>query len=93
MALLFAATKTRPVFWDFTTGLKVLWYVLAVFSVLVFALRRLATGRGASAMATAVRGRRSHGASSPDGSPPARAWCSHTARSSGATTRPAGRTA
>ena len=36
MALLFAATKTRPVFWDFTTGLKVLWYVLAVTSVLVF---------------------------------------------------------
>jgi Fe-S oxidoreductase/nitrate reductase gamma subunit len=36
VALLFAATKTRPVFWDFTTGLKVLWYTLAVFSVLVF---------------------------------------------------------
>ena len=31
-----AATKTRAVFWDFTTPLKVLWYVLAVASVLVF---------------------------------------------------------
>ncbi len=36
MALLLAATKTRPVFWDFTTPLKVLWYVLAVVSVIVF---------------------------------------------------------
>jgi Fe-S oxidoreductase/nitrate reductase gamma subunit len=36
VALLLAATKTRPVFWDFTTGLKVLWYVLAVISVIVF---------------------------------------------------------
>ena len=36
MGLLFAATKTRPVFWDFTTPLKVLWYVLAVISVFVF---------------------------------------------------------
>ena len=36
MALLLAATKTRPVFWDFTTPLKVLWYVLAVISVMVF---------------------------------------------------------
>ena len=34
--LLLAATKSRPVFWDFTTPLKVLWYVLAVLSVLVF---------------------------------------------------------
>ena len=34
---LLAATKSRPVFWDFTTPLKVLWYVLAVLSVLVFA--------------------------------------------------------
>ena len=31
-----AATKSRPVFWDFTAPLKVLWYVLAVLSVLVF---------------------------------------------------------
>ena len=31
-----AATKTRAVFWDFTTPLKVLWYVLAVASVMVF---------------------------------------------------------
>jgi Fe-S oxidoreductase/nitrate reductase gamma subunit len=36
VGLLFAATKTRPVFWDFTTPLKVLWYVLAVISVFVF---------------------------------------------------------
>ena len=35
-ALLGAASETRPVFWDFTTPLKVLWYVLAVISVLVF---------------------------------------------------------
>ena len=34
---LLAATKSRPVFWDFTTPLKVLWYVLAILSVLVFA--------------------------------------------------------
>ncbi|MBV9425626.1 MAG: (Fe-S)-binding protein [Solirubrobacterales bacterium] len=33
---LLAATKSRPVFWHFTTPLKVLWYVLAVLSVLVF---------------------------------------------------------
>ena len=33
---LLAATKSRPVFWHFTVGLKVLWYVLAVLSVLVF---------------------------------------------------------
>jgi Fe-S oxidoreductase/nitrate reductase gamma subunit len=36
VTLLLAATKTRPVFWHFTVGLKVLWYVLAVASVLVF---------------------------------------------------------
>ena len=36
MAFVLAATKTRPVFWHFTTPLKVLWYVLAVASVLVF---------------------------------------------------------
>jgi Fe-S oxidoreductase len=36
VALLLAATKTRPVFWDFTVGLKILWYVLAVASVVVF---------------------------------------------------------
>jgi Fe-S oxidoreductase len=34
--LLAASSETRPVFWDFTTPLKVLWYVLAVLSVLVF---------------------------------------------------------
>ena len=44
--------KTRPVFWHFTLGLKIAWYVLAVLSVLVFAygvLRPLAKyrrGRG-----------------------------------------------
>ena len=32
-----AAVKTREVFWDFEPALEVLWYVLAVFSVLVFA--------------------------------------------------------
>ena len=36
MALVLAATKTRPVFWDFTVPLRVLWYVLAVTSVIVF---------------------------------------------------------
>jgi Fe-S oxidoreductase/nitrate reductase gamma subunit len=35
MLFLLAATKTRPVFWHFTVGLKVLWYVLAVASVAV----------------------------------------------------------
>ena len=29
---LLAATKSRPVFWDFTAPLKVLWYVLAGIS-------------------------------------------------------------
>ena len=44
--------KTRPVFWHFTLGLKIAWYVLAVLSVLVFlygVLRPLAKyrrGRG-----------------------------------------------
>jgi Fe-S oxidoreductase len=33
---LLAATKSRPVFWHFAVGLKVLWYVLAILSVLVF---------------------------------------------------------
>ena len=37
MALLLAATETRPVFWHFTVGLRILWYVLAVASVVVFA--------------------------------------------------------
>ncbi len=37
MLLLLAATKTRPVFWHFTVGLKIVWYVLAVASVAVFA--------------------------------------------------------
>ncbi len=36
MALLLAATETRPVFWHFATVLKVLWYLLAVASVAVF---------------------------------------------------------
>jgi Fe-S oxidoreductase/nitrate reductase gamma subunit len=36
VAFVLAATKTRAVFWDFTTPLRVLWYVLAVASVLVF---------------------------------------------------------
>ena len=31
-----AATQSRPVFWHFTVGLKITWYVLAVISVLVF---------------------------------------------------------
>jgi len=34
--LLLAATKSRPVFWHFTLGLRITWYVLAVASVLVF---------------------------------------------------------
>jgi Fe-S oxidoreductase len=34
--LLLAATKSRSVFWHFTLGLKITWYVLAVLSVLVF---------------------------------------------------------
>ena len=33
----FAAEKTREIFWDFEPALEVLWYVLAGFSVLVFA--------------------------------------------------------
>ena len=33
----FAAEKTREIFWDFDPALEVLWYVLAGFSVLVFA--------------------------------------------------------
>ena len=51
MALL-AATKTRPVFWDFTPWLKVLWYLLAVASVAVFVygcwrpIRRYRRGTG-----------------------------------------------
>jgi len=36
VALLLAASKTRPVFWHFTVGLKIVWYVLAVASVVVF---------------------------------------------------------
>ncbi len=36
MALLLAASQTRPVFWHFTVGLKIVWYVLAVASVVVF---------------------------------------------------------
>jgi Fe-S oxidoreductase/nitrate reductase gamma subunit len=35
--LLIAASETRPVFWHFVTWLRVVWYVLAVSSVLVFA--------------------------------------------------------
>jgi Fe-S oxidoreductase len=35
--LLVASVKTRPVFWGVSGGLKVLWYVLAVLSVFVFA--------------------------------------------------------
>jgi len=31
-----AASQTRPVFWEFTLGLKITWYVLAILSVLVF---------------------------------------------------------
>ena len=31
-----AATQSRPVFWHFTAGLRITWYVLAVISVLVF---------------------------------------------------------
>jgi ferredoxin len=30
------AVASRPVFWDFTVGLRVLWYVLAVASIAVF---------------------------------------------------------
>jgi Fe-S oxidoreductase/cytochrome b561 len=35
-ALLSAASETRPVFWHFATWLRVLWYLLAGLSVLVF---------------------------------------------------------
>ena len=35
--LVAAAEKTREVFWHFPAWLEVLWYVLAVSSVLVFA--------------------------------------------------------
>ena len=35
-ALLSAASETRPVFWHFVTWLRVLWYLLAGLSVLVF---------------------------------------------------------
>ncbi len=35
--LLIASVKARPVFWGVTGALKVLWYVLAVLSVVVFA--------------------------------------------------------
>jgi Fe-S oxidoreductase len=31
------SVASRPVFWDFTVGLRVLWYVLAVASIAVFA--------------------------------------------------------
>ncbi len=34
--LALASVKTRPVFWGVTGGLKLLWYVLAVLSVVVF---------------------------------------------------------
>jgi Fe-S oxidoreductase/nitrate reductase gamma subunit len=37
MLAVLAAEKTRPVLWHLSTGLEVLWYALAVFSVLVFA--------------------------------------------------------
>ena len=36
MSVLAASTATRPVFWHFTVGLRITWYVLAVISVLVF---------------------------------------------------------
>ena len=35
-ALLSAASETRPVFWHFVIWLRVLWYLLAGLSVLVF---------------------------------------------------------
>ena len=34
--LWFASVATRPVYWDFTVPLRVLWYVLATLSVVVF---------------------------------------------------------
>jgi len=37
LSLLAASVKTRPVFWHFVPWLKVVWYVLAVSSVFVFA--------------------------------------------------------
>ena len=92
VALLFAATKTRPVFWDFTTVAE---------GPLVRArgdlgdrvpVRRAGGRSGATAAATEGRGRRSRGASSRAAWPPGAGWCSHTARSSGATTRPGRRT-
>jgi len=36
VSVLAASTATRPVFWHFTVGLRITWYVLAVISVLVF---------------------------------------------------------
>ncbi|HTU86486.1 MAG TPA: (Fe-S)-binding protein [Solirubrobacteraceae bacterium] len=36
MSVLAASTATRAVFWHFTVGLRITWYVLAVISVLVF---------------------------------------------------------
>jgi Fe-S oxidoreductase/nitrate reductase gamma subunit len=52
VALLLAATKTRPVFWHFAVWLKVLWYVLAVASVIVFVY---------GVVAPIVKYRRGHG--------------------------------
>jgi Fe-S oxidoreductase len=52
VSLLLASIATRPVFWHFTTWLKVVWYVLAVFSVFVFVygawrpVRRYRRGQG-----------------------------------------------
>ena len=37
MLLALAAEKTRPVLWHMSTGLEVLWYLLAAASVAVFA--------------------------------------------------------
>ena len=89
--LALASVATRPVFWHFVVWLKVVWYVLAVTSVVVFAY---------GVARPLVKYRHGHGG----GLPPARAAaraavagtprsCSRTRRSAGATRPPGGRIA
>ena len=53
--LALASVATRPVFWHFVVWLKVVWYVLAVTSVVVFGLRRgAAVGEGTATGTAAV---------------------------------------
>ena len=76
--MLLAATKTRPVFWHFVAWLKVLWYVLAVASVVVFVygvwrpIAQYRRGHGAAVAAVP-------GASCPAALARARGCCSRTA--------------